>query len=258
MLAGSAGGQLKGDRHLVYPKETPLNNLFLNMFDMAGLPHVDGFGDSTGRLALDVPGAALWWPLGERPGIAGPDRAAERMRLDDAAHLVARRHDGTVEAAFAEPMAEHRRDHAAVLAPSEDLRILAAGGDDPPVASEDAFVHTGLLRQHLVAHVELTDAEPGADLGADVAPDTLADAAVVEGGRGLGDLLRLAVDVGDHVVRADEDARPALAAAPERHDLVHHLLEGRVRHGADLSRALHAESTHARQQTRSSSSTDSG
>jgi len=50
VLAGSANGQLKGNRHLVYSKETPLNNLFLNMFDLAGVPHVDGFGDSTGRL----------------------------------------------------------------------------------------------------------------------------------------------------------------------------------------------------------------
>src|SRR6266566_2004992 len=50
VLAGRANGQLKGNRHLVYAKETPLNNLFLNMFDLAGLPHVDGFGDSTGRL----------------------------------------------------------------------------------------------------------------------------------------------------------------------------------------------------------------
>jgi hypothetical protein len=50
VLAGGAGGRLKGNRHLAYPKETPLNNLFLNMFDLAGVPHVDGFGDSTGRL----------------------------------------------------------------------------------------------------------------------------------------------------------------------------------------------------------------
>ncbi|HET6957228.1 MAG TPA: DUF1552 domain-containing protein [Vicinamibacterales bacterium] len=50
LLAGSANGRLKGNRHLVYRKETPLNNLFLNMFDLAGLPHVEGFGDSTGRL----------------------------------------------------------------------------------------------------------------------------------------------------------------------------------------------------------------
>ena len=50
VVAGTANGQLKGNRHLVYGKETPLNNLFLSMFDLAGLPHVDGFGDSTGRL----------------------------------------------------------------------------------------------------------------------------------------------------------------------------------------------------------------
>jgi hypothetical protein len=50
VLAGTANGQIRGNRHLAYPKETPLNNLFLNMFDLAGLPHVDGFGDSTGRL----------------------------------------------------------------------------------------------------------------------------------------------------------------------------------------------------------------
>ena len=50
VLAGRANGQIEGNRHLVYAKETPLNNLFLNMFDLAGLPHVEGFGDSTGRL----------------------------------------------------------------------------------------------------------------------------------------------------------------------------------------------------------------
>jgi hypothetical protein len=50
VLAGNANGQVKGNRHLVYPKETPLNNLFLNMFDAAGVPTVAGFGDSTGRL----------------------------------------------------------------------------------------------------------------------------------------------------------------------------------------------------------------
>ena len=50
VLAGTANGQIKGNRHLVYARETPLNNLFLNMFDAAGVPHVEGFGDSTGRL----------------------------------------------------------------------------------------------------------------------------------------------------------------------------------------------------------------
>ncbi len=50
VMAGTANGQIKGNRHLVYKKETPLNNLFLNMFDLAGMSHIDGFGDSTGRL----------------------------------------------------------------------------------------------------------------------------------------------------------------------------------------------------------------
>jgi Protein of unknown function (DUF1552) len=50
VLAGNAGGRIKGNRHLLYGKETPLNNLFLNMFDAAGVPEVRNFGDSTGRL----------------------------------------------------------------------------------------------------------------------------------------------------------------------------------------------------------------
>jgi hypothetical protein len=40
----------KGHRHLQYATETPLNNLFLNMFDAAAVP-CERFGDSTGRLA---------------------------------------------------------------------------------------------------------------------------------------------------------------------------------------------------------------
>ena len=39
-----------GGRHVKYAPETPLNNLFLNMFDKAGVP-CERFGDSTGRLA---------------------------------------------------------------------------------------------------------------------------------------------------------------------------------------------------------------
>lgn len=48
VLVGGTG-MITGGRHLRYPKETPLNNLFLNMLDYAGV-HTDGFGDSTGRL----------------------------------------------------------------------------------------------------------------------------------------------------------------------------------------------------------------
>jgi len=40
---------VKGGRHLRYPKETPLNNLFLNLLDKAGVP-CESFGDSTGKL----------------------------------------------------------------------------------------------------------------------------------------------------------------------------------------------------------------
>ena len=47
LVAGT--GLFQGNRHLKYPSETPLNNLFLNMMDKAGVP-CDNFGDSTGRL----------------------------------------------------------------------------------------------------------------------------------------------------------------------------------------------------------------
>jgi hypothetical protein len=50
VLAGSANGQIAGNRHLVFPEQTPMNNLLLNMFDAADVPHVAGFGDSNGRL----------------------------------------------------------------------------------------------------------------------------------------------------------------------------------------------------------------
>jgi hypothetical protein len=50
-IALVAGKRLfPGNRHLVYTSETPLNNLFLNMFDKAGVP-CERLGDSTGRLA---------------------------------------------------------------------------------------------------------------------------------------------------------------------------------------------------------------
>jgi hypothetical protein len=48
ILAGGGAG-VKGGRHIVYPQQTPLNNLFLNVLDLAGVP-TDGFGDSTGKL----------------------------------------------------------------------------------------------------------------------------------------------------------------------------------------------------------------
>jgi hypothetical protein len=49
LLAGGGAGQIKGGRHLRFPKETPLNNLYLNILAMAGV-ETGNFGDSTGHL----------------------------------------------------------------------------------------------------------------------------------------------------------------------------------------------------------------
>ena len=51
LLVGGAAGQIKGGRHLRYPKDTPMTNLFLTMLDKLGIP-VERFGDSTGKLDL--------------------------------------------------------------------------------------------------------------------------------------------------------------------------------------------------------------
>lgn len=49
LLAGGSIGKIKGGRHIRYPKGTPLTNLYLSMFEIAGVP-VDRMGDSTGKL----------------------------------------------------------------------------------------------------------------------------------------------------------------------------------------------------------------
>jgi Protein of unknown function (DUF1552) len=49
VMAGGGGGHVKGNRHVVYPKDTPLNNLLLSMLEKAGVP-VEKLGDSTGKL----------------------------------------------------------------------------------------------------------------------------------------------------------------------------------------------------------------
>ena len=48
-LVGGGGGRVRGDRHLVLPKDTPLANLYLTLLDKLDVP-LDRFGDSTGRL----------------------------------------------------------------------------------------------------------------------------------------------------------------------------------------------------------------
>ena len=54
-LVGASGGQMKGGRHLQYPKDTPMANLLVSMLDKAGIAPDDGLGDSTGRLTQMEP-----------------------------------------------------------------------------------------------------------------------------------------------------------------------------------------------------------
>ncbi len=50
LLAGGGCGTLKSGRHLRYPKETPLNNLWLSMLNRMDM-NVEQFGDGTGELS---------------------------------------------------------------------------------------------------------------------------------------------------------------------------------------------------------------
>jgi uncharacterized protein DUF1552 len=49
LLAGKGGGTIATGRHVRYPRETPLTNLYLSMLDRMGV-RANAFGDSTGRL----------------------------------------------------------------------------------------------------------------------------------------------------------------------------------------------------------------
>jgi len=48
-LFGSGNGTIKTGRHLIFPKGTPLNNLWLSMLERMGVP-TETLGDSTGKL----------------------------------------------------------------------------------------------------------------------------------------------------------------------------------------------------------------
>ncbi len=50
LLLGKGGGTIKPGRHLVYPRNTPLMNLYLCLLDRMGVQE-KSFGDSTGRLS---------------------------------------------------------------------------------------------------------------------------------------------------------------------------------------------------------------
>ncbi len=49
LLAGRGGGTIDSGRHVRYPNETPLSNLYLSLLDRVGVS-VESHGDSTERL----------------------------------------------------------------------------------------------------------------------------------------------------------------------------------------------------------------
>lgn len=49
LVAGKGGGTIRTGRHVRYPKETPMNNLFLSLLDRVGV-RTETLGNSTGRL----------------------------------------------------------------------------------------------------------------------------------------------------------------------------------------------------------------
>jgi len=51
LLAGGGCGELKGGRHIRYPKNTPLANLHVTLLDKLGVP-LESIGDSSGKISL--------------------------------------------------------------------------------------------------------------------------------------------------------------------------------------------------------------
>ena len=52
VLVGGGAGQLKGGRHLRFPKDTPMNNLHMSLLEKVGVS-VEKFGDGTGAMNLE-------------------------------------------------------------------------------------------------------------------------------------------------------------------------------------------------------------
>ena len=50
LVAGEVAG-IQGGRHIRYPEDTPMANLYLTLLDKLGVP-LENFGDSTGKLEL--------------------------------------------------------------------------------------------------------------------------------------------------------------------------------------------------------------
>ena len=52
LVAGGVAG-IRGGRHIRYPQDTPMTNLYLTLLEKIGV-ELDKFGDSTGKLDLNV------------------------------------------------------------------------------------------------------------------------------------------------------------------------------------------------------------
>jgi hypothetical protein len=51
LVVAGVGAGIQGDRHVKYPENTPIANLYLTLLDKLGI-HLESFGDSTGRIDL--------------------------------------------------------------------------------------------------------------------------------------------------------------------------------------------------------------
>jgi hypothetical protein len=49
LLAGRGDGSLKPGRHIIYPRKTPITNLYLTLLDKMGV-QPEKIGDSTGKI----------------------------------------------------------------------------------------------------------------------------------------------------------------------------------------------------------------
>jgi hypothetical protein len=53
MLIADGVGGIRGGRHIRYPQDTPMANLYLGLLERLGI-ELDKFGDSTGKLDLNA------------------------------------------------------------------------------------------------------------------------------------------------------------------------------------------------------------
>jgi len=97
VVVGGRNQQMKGNRHLRYPKGTPLANLAFGLIEEFGV-NVERFGDSTGELELlwRLTGSRIDWHQerkDRRPQRMGASSWERRAVTDRAGRAVALRSD---------------------------------------------------------------------------------------------------------------------------------------------------------------------